>query len=389
MSLSRFHSVVLAAVLFAACSTACCQQFPLPFRRGVEADKEKTYWLTDREGPWLIMCASFAGENAIYQANDLVHELRSKHNLNAYVFKKKIEFAKTVDGKGMGKVEIVGDKIIAQSPEMEYAHGTDFDEIAVLVGSFSSIDDRHAADTLEKIKTLQPGALAFDETVPTNQRMGVWREIMRRVSGDAEMKAKGPMRQAFMIPNPLLPEEYFAQRGIDTVILDLNRDLKYGLLSCPKPYSVRVATFRGETSFKLADIERAKQEDSRPAFGKPREKSQLAEAGEKAHRLTNELRKEHIEAYEFHDRYESYVCVGSFDWVKRTGANGKEEWNQEVVDTISLYKATVEDKKLKNYTGMGNPVRPKTMPGLRGTGIFFDAQPIPVQVPVSGVGKRK
>ena len=109
MSTSRMRWVVLMFVLFAASSTTFGQQFPMPFRRGVEADKDKTYWLTDREGPWLIMCASFAGDNAIYQANDLIHELRSKHNLQAFVFKKNIQFADTVDGAGMGTVEIVGE----------------------------------------------------------------------------------------------------------------------------------------------------------------------------------------------------------------------------------------------------------------------------------------
>ncbi len=395
MSKSGMRWIVWTLVVAGASSTSFAQQFPLPFRRSVEADKEKTYWLTDREGPWLIMCASFAGDNAIFQANDLVLELRSKHSLKAFVFKKDIKFAKTVNGAGMGTVEIVGEgenkKIVARSQQMEYAHGHDFEEIAVLVGSFSSIEDRSAADTLEKIKTLQPGALAFDETVPTHQRMGVWREIQRRISGNAEMKKKGPMRQAFMIPNPLMPEEYFTRHGVDTVILNLNRDreIKYSLLNCPAPYSVRVATFRGETSFKLEDIEKAKQEESRyTKFTKPREKSQLAEAGEKAHRLTNELRKEGVAAYEFHDRYESYVCVGEFDWIKKTGTNGREVWNEDVLKTISLYKATIEDRAIKNYPGMGKPIRPKTLPALRGTDIVFDAQPIPVQVPVAGVGNR-
>lgn len=381
-------SVVICLALFDVCTG---QQLSLPFRRGVEADKDKTYWLTEHEGPWLIMCASFAGENAIYQAKDLVHELRSKHNLKAYVFKKNIDFPDTVPGAGMGTVKIVGDgQILARSPEMEFAHGHDFEEIAVLVGNFSSFDDRGAADTLEKIKTMQPAALAFSDTVPTNQRMGVWRRIQQQVSGNSEMKSKGPMRQAFLIPNPLIPEENFNQRTVDTVILNLNRDLKYGLLSCPAPFSVRVATFRGETTFNLTEIAKAQVEDARQSkWGKPREKSQLAEAGEKAHRLTNELRKLGVEAYEFHDRYESYVCVGAFDWIKRPGPDGRDVWNDDVIKTINDYKATLEENKgIKNLPGTGKPVRPKTLPSLRNTDILFDIQPIPVQVPVSAVGKR-
>lgn len=383
-------ALVCVACFFVAVTHCCGQQFSLPFRRNVEADKDKTYWLSENEGPWLIMCASFAGENAMYQANDLVLELRSKHKLKAFVFKKTIEFDKSVSGAGMGTVKPVGDGMfIIRPPEMEYVHGTDFDEIAVVVGDFPSIDDRSAIDALEKIKTLHPEALSFSETVPTNQRMGVFRYIQQMASPDSELKKKGPMRQAFMIPSPLLPEEYFAQRGIDRVILELNEDLKYSLLNCPAPYSVRVASFRGETTFDLNRMREAQEEDERQRrWGKPRQNSQLAEAGEKASRLTNELRKLGIEAYEFHDRYESYVCVGAFDWVTRRSENGREVWNPDVVQTISDYKATVEDRVIKNFPGAGKPLRPKTLPALRDSGIVFDAQPIPVQVPVSHVRKR-
>ena len=45
--------------------------------------------------------------------------------------------------------------------------------------------------------------------------------------------------------------------------------------------------------------------------------SKLVEAAKKAHVLTVEFRKLGVEAYEFHDRCESYVCIGSFDWVAR------------------------------------------------------------------------
>jgi hypothetical protein len=366
------------------------QQSFLPFRRSVDASKDKTYWLSQQEGPWLIMCASFSGENGIHQANDLVHELRSKHSLNAFVYKMKFDLPDTVNGAGMGIVEIVDDKhFIARHEQMTFANASDIEEVAVVVGNFATHEDRAALSTLEKIKTLRPESLSFSESVPTSQSFGYLREFYRRVSGNSEIKNRGPMGQAFLIPNPLLPEEYFARQQADTVILNLNKDIKYGLLSCPAPYSVRVATFRGEVTFDLSKMEQWEQEEKRLLkFNQAQSKSKLAEAGEKAHHLTNELRKQGIEAYEFHDRSESYVCVGSFDWVRRRGADGKEEWNNEVVETINKYKASVEDRAVKNFPGLGRPLRPKTLQSLRGTDIVFDIQPIPVQVPVAGYGKR-
>ena len=115
---------------------------------------------------------------------------------------------------------------------------------------------------------------------------------------------------------------------------------------------------------------------------KSRTKSQLAEAMEKAHRLTMELRKLGAEAYEFHDRYESFVCVGSFDYAKYKNQEGREIWNQDIIETMRNYQGTIEDFPGLN---MKNAVRPKTIPSLRGTGIAFDVQPLPVKVPKASV----
>ena len=49
----------------------------VPFKR-IEADPRKAYELTDSDGPWLIMCTSFAGPTAEQQAHDLVLELRQR-----------------------------------------------------------------------------------------------------------------------------------------------------------------------------------------------------------------------------------------------------------------------------------------------------------------------
>ena len=47
----------------------------IPFKR-IDADPNKSYPLTAENGPWLIMAATFSGEKAREQAQELVYELR-------------------------------------------------------------------------------------------------------------------------------------------------------------------------------------------------------------------------------------------------------------------------------------------------------------------------
>ena len=61
----------------------------------------------------------------------------------------------------------------------------------------------------------------------------------------------GPLGGATPVPNPLLPIEYFNHKGIvDPFIAKLNSDSKYSLLNNKKTYTVRIATFSGDTSMK-------------------------------------------------------------------------------------------------------------------------------------------
>ena len=82
-----------------------------------------------------------------------------------------------------------------------------------------------------------------------------------------------------------------------------------------------------------------------------------------------------VEAYEFHDNHESYVCVGSFDWATRKLANGKDELNPEVARVIEEFKAE------QVATPQGTMFQPRTLSAFRDHGIYFDRQPMPVIVP--------
>jgi hypothetical protein len=175
------------------------------------------------------------------------------------------------------------------------------------------------------------------------------------------------MGNAFVSRNPLLPEEYFAPKGLDPFVVDLNRGVKYSLLKCPGKYTVKVASFRGVESMKPKEFEQL--------AGKVREKSHMAkidEAADKAARLTKALRDKGVEAYEFHDRTESIVCVGAFDSVGEPRDDGKIEINPAIHRLMETY-----GPQKSFIPGQAQAfLQPKMIEGIP-----CDAQPLPVIVP--------
>ena len=371
----KFSCALLLCLLLGQATTAHAQlKLKKLFRQNLDADRNKTYHLTKKQGPWLIACASFTGKDAARQANDLVYELRKNYKLEAFVYKKTFDYRSQIKGIGYSSTETVkgrDGKTNAKPIKMKAVRADHFDEIAVVVGNFPGITDKKTQTALNRIKHLQPRSLEVSATVNTNQSYARMREELRKRNKDGKIKGMGPMRQAMVIPNPLLPEEYFQRQSIDANIIKLNNGLEYGLLNNKKPYTVRVATFRGHSDFGSSQkIEQQKQSKKKKKITK------LAIAAAKAHRLTEELRKRGVEAYEFHDRHESYVCVGGYDWVKKKRRDGKDELNPQIARIIKSYEATKQD-----FGQLRGAIQPKSLPNIRHLGIVFDVQPRPVVVP--------
>lgn len=333
----------------------------IPFRR-VEVDPLNWYELTENNGPWLILAASFRGEQAMHQAHELVLELRKKHRLPAYLLARQFDF--TAPEKGLGLTKD------GQPKMMRNMHGEKFVEVAVMVGDFDAVDDPRAQRTLETIKHARPECLDLSRRRSTSQQLARLREVQRMLSPDKEMRQKGPMRAAFITSNPLLPPEFFAPKGLDPLVVSMNQGVPHSLLDCKGVYSVKVATFRGKSTMKLDEIEAS--DASLPS-------SKLLKAAEKAHRLTEALREQGIEAYEFHDLYESVVTVGSFSWVGQPRADGKEEINPAVHRVMQTYAA---ERKAIPRTNKAALV-PRRL-----AGISFDVQPVPIKVPRASIASQ-
>ena len=145
-------------------------------------------------------------------------------------------------------------------------------------------------------------------------------------------KELGPMRHAFVAPNPLLPPDYFNQRGLDEETIALNRDVPYSLLECPGKYTVQVATFKGSCVIRQADIQDI--ESGRKEMG-----NQLAVAAERADALVKELRRLGYDAYQYHDRYTSIVTVGNFKSPGEQLPNGQIDFDPRIKGIIEVFHA--------------------------------------------------
>jgi hypothetical protein len=341
-------AVLAAAWACAAPSIGWAQSGWLPagwFGRPKPASGEM--WpLSEKDGPWLVLATTFRGEGAKDDARGLVQELRDEHGLEAFSHKREFDFTEKPRGLGLNP---------DGSPKrMRYANEGRVEEWAVLVGSFASVDDPRGQKVLARVKSLEPRSLTGD-----GGKSRPFADFKRTIG--IPSSGKGPMRLAFMMPNPMLPEAYFARPPVDEFVLDMNADVDHSLLDCPGRYSVRVASFTGagtldQNAIRSGDAE--EQLDNR-----------LVAAAEKAHALTLALRRRGHQAWEFHDRESSIVCVGSFDAVSLPDGTGGQAVNPAVARTIEAFGA--DPAKLAE----GSLV-PRSIAGM-----LLELEPRPIEVP--------
>ena len=327
----------------------------------VEADPSKTYQLSEKNGPWMIMATSFEGLGAEQQAGELVLELRKQYNLPAYTHRKVFDFSKPDFARNRHGNPIKVRYQVGGNKDKRVKH------VAVLVGNYDSIDDRQAQETLEKIKHLWPNALEVKGSGDTSRPFDEWQSFQKKVTRERYERGKargknrrGPMGMAFLTTNPLLPKSHFVPKGVDKLVADMNKEVKHSLLDCPGKFTLKVATFRGST---IVDPRLIKKLE-----GSNNPKSRLVKAAEDAHKLTEALRAKGYEAFEFHDRYESSVNVGSFD--------------SQRDPRISLLKRVFAAKRKPGGSHTPDTVVPQVL-----LGIPFDIQPVLIDVPQRSFGR--
>jgi hypothetical protein len=314
-------------------------------RRESPAGFDNPYGLAQENGPWLIVAASFSGEGADGQARALADELRNEYRLAAYIHEMSFKQGDDAPGRGLDEY---GAPI-----RRRFQRGDQVREVAVMIGDFQTIDDPNAQKMLEHIKSLRPKALEIDaeETAQTMARVRHFEDAFLEKLGKS--RKRGPMSQAFFTRNPLLPREYFVPKGVDPFVAKMNDGVDHSVLDCPGRYTIRIATFRGKTMLAGKATEQPESKGFWNKKPKVDEDSQLIEAAENAHLLTRELRAHGWEAFEFHDRTESIVTVGSFDQVVQQLPDGRIIANPSAEKIIKTFGAAY-DTPADPLSGIGN-----------------------------------
>ncbi len=360
--ISWFALALVATLCVARPLAAAPPWARLALFKHLEADPQELYPINENNGPWMIMAATFTGDGATDQARELVFELRSEYKLPAYTYQKQFDYTEPIEGKGLNPY--------GEAPKMRYRRHEDVVEIAVMVGDYPTVDDPEGQKVLKKLKYAQPQSLQVKAGEESTQALAMLRAFQKQVkqatlpAGSDELK-RGPMGGAFIVTNPLMPNEYFVPKGIDRFVEKMNAQVPHSLLDCPGKFTVQVATFTGHAIIVDNKVQQAIDRGEEP-------KSFLEEAAKNAHLLTEALRKRGYEAYEFHDRSSSIVTIGSFDSVGTRRADGKIEINPAVHKVMLTFGA-------KTKIEPGKP--PQVSKAKKLGPIPFDVQPMPVEVP--------
>lgn len=328
------------------------------------ADESATHYLTDEQGPWMIMALSFRGPTATKDATQTVAELRKKHKLTAYLHQETYDFSKSFVGRGVDR--------FGNPRRMRHQSNNSFEEVAVLIGNYTSVDDPKAQRDLKKIKKLDLSSLA-DEDKKESRSFAELRKVHNQLLKKDKSNAGGAMKLAFITTNPLLPEEYFRPQGVDRFVAQLNEDIEHSLLDCPETFTVKVATFTGLAAVHPKHIKEIET--------KGMQSSRLEKGAIKAHRLTIALRAKGYEAYQFHDRKQSIVTVGSFSQAEQVNEEGRVAYTPEVQELLQRFSAKRQGTSSDiQHPGLQTGILPETL-----LGIPFDIKPVLISVPQRSV----
>ncbi len=317
--------------------------------------------LTEADGPWLILASNFVGVGSRQRAERLANEIRQELEIPAYIYKEKFDFTGT----------------IAQDPttskRLRYANRYQYDAYAVLVGEYDTVERPEVERDLQVIRTamlpiFQDKNELNAETDQSNPVTTV-KSITAKLFGQTGAKKgqMGPMSQAFVTRNPMLPEEFFSAPKVDSFVHQMNEGLHHSLLDCDGRYTVVVKTFEGLGTI----VDGRVNKEFEPS------QDRLNRYAADAEKMASELRSKGVEAYQFHDRYRSLVTIGSFEELGRELPDGRFEYAPEIRAVMKKYSAFNVDP------AVARQVTTRTR-GILGNGVAkipYDVQPTPIAVP--------
>lgn len=356
--LYRFAFPLLMALLASALlnpQAAEAQSVLKLFRsKKVDANPEKDYLLTEVEGPWLILAETFTGPMGQQRAKQLVLELRKDFDLPAWYYKEKFDFSRPDFELGPN-----------QKP-LKYANPASYEAFAVMVGEFDSVDHPQVDQVLAKVKKIQPQTFSSVSAETEVGAMSTIRRMHNQLNDllkSENREQRGPMFNAFVTRNPLLPDSFTKSPEVDSFVRKLNQGVEHSLLKNEGKFTVVVRTFEGLSTTVIGG--RAKSELV-PS------KDRLDTSMDLANQMVTALREQGVEAYEFHDRTKSIVTIGAFDSLGYEGPNGFQ-YLPEIKHIMKEYAGTQRvgldpNRNMVTYTN-----------GIKK--IPYDVSPYPIAVP--------
>ncbi|TWT94158.1 hypothetical protein [Neorhodopirellula pilleata] len=374
----RIRSVWSLTLLFAMLNATTIATADGPsllrmFSRGerIEADASKPYLLTQEDGPWMILAHTFLGPGSQERAERLVMEIRRDLNLPAFLYEKEIDFSGEVNPGS--PIQRTGGAAAFQR-KMRYANEIRYEAHAVLVGEYDTAEHPRVESDLEKIKTAQCGVFGDEKEMaaetdirnPVTAVKALHHRLVKKM-GDPKL---GAMGNAFLTRNPMLPEDFFQAPEVDAFVRHLNEGKTHSLIDeCPGKYTVVVRTFSGFNTI----VDGKKDKTFEPSG------ERLDRCAADAAEMVRLLRKEGVEAYQFHDRTQSIVTIGSFENLGRELPGGGFEYDAPILAVMNEYRAFNIDANLANQ------VKQKTTQGVPVKCVAerfpFDVQPMPISVP--------
>ncbi|WP_442510909.1 hypothetical protein SH528x_002559 [Novipirellula sp. SH528] len=328
------------------------------FRSGpnIEADENAEYVLTEEVGPWMILASTCVGEGSKARADRLAYEIRRDLKLPAFIYRENFNFTGSVN------------KNAPAGRRQRYANEYQYEAYAVLVGEYDRVENESIDRDLQILKTarlpiFEDREAIAKETSPATPVTAV-KAMTRKLLERRNDKTLGPMANAFVTSNPMLPEEYYSAPEVDSFVQQLNEDKSHSLLTCKGKYTVVVATFEGLGTI----VDGHKEKDFVPS-GK-----RLDKMASDAAKMVAELRNDGIEAYQFHDRTRSLVTIGSFPELGRPLPDGNFEYAPEIRRVMETYRAFNSQKARYVPERNGVAVHHAAM-------IPFDVNPAPIAVP--------
>ena len=313
---------------------------------------EGTRPLSEVDGPWMILAKSFAGHEGKQQAQALADELNKEYGLQTFIHEEDFDFK--------GRLNLI-------SPDgrtARYMNEAQYQAYAVLVGEYDSVDHPELIKDLKRLKAARPKSLGSEEVAAAkdDNPLAAIQKLQQKLLKRTGKTDVGPLGNAFATTNPMLPEEFFSAPEVDSFVMELNSQVDYSLLENSGRFTVIVRTFAGLGTI----VDGKRDKEFQPSS------ERMDSCATNADKMVQELRKQGVEAYQFHDRTRSLVTIGSFDSLGRQLPGGGFEYDPAIRHTMQTYCA-------------GNQSEPTQFgPGIAANHIAsipYDVQPTPIAVP--------